>query len=170
MMRRFCNGLVLGVILGAAGFWFIQKKAREHPEAEQRAEAAAAQAQSSAGEAGQHLSDALQAKLETLDLRSGQIKDELARTGKVVRRKAHDLGGPAAHAAADARIGAATKARYAADPDLSVWKISVSSDQGHVTLSGTVSAEENIGKAVALALEADGVRDVTSTLAVKPNP
>jgi osmotically-inducible protein OsmY len=39
-----------------------------------------------------------------------------------------------------------------------------------VTLSGTVSAEENIGKAVALALEADGVRDVTSTLAVKPNP
>jgi osmotically-inducible protein OsmY len=169
-MRRFCNGLVLGVILGAAGFWFIQKKAREHPEAEQRAEAAAAQAQSSAGEAGQHLSDALQAKLETLDLRSGQIKDELARTGKVVRRKAHDLGGQVADAAADARIVAAIKARYAADPDLSVWKISVSSDQGHVTLSGTVSAEENIGKAVALALEADGVRDVTSTLAVKPNP
>jgi osmotically-inducible protein OsmY len=36
-------------------------------------------------------------------------------------------------------------------------------------LAGTVSAEGNIGKAVALALEADGVRDVTSTLAVKPN-
>ncbi|MGD1084764.1 MAG: BON domain-containing protein [Verrucomicrobiota bacterium] len=41
--------------------------------------------------------------------------------------------------------------------------------QNHVTLSGTVSAEEDIGKAVALALDADGVRDVTSTLAVKPN-
>ena len=74
-----------------------------------------------------------------------------------------------ANAAADARIVAAIKAKYAADSDLSVWRISVSSDQGHVTLSGTVSAEENIGKAVALALEADGVRDVTSTLAVKPN-
>jgi osmotically-inducible protein OsmY len=73
-----------------------------------------------------------------------------------------------ANAAADARIVAAIKAKYAADPDLSVWKISVSSDQGHVTLSGTVSAEENIGKAVA-GLEAVGVRDVTFTLPVKPN-
>jgi osmotically-inducible protein OsmY len=168
-MRSFFNGLVLGVILGAAGFWFLQSKAREHPGAEQRAEAAAAQAQSSAGEAGQHLSEALKAKLETLDLRPGQIKDELARTGRIVRRKAQDLGGQVADVAADARIVAAIKAKYAADADLSVWKISVSSDQGHVTLSGTVSAEENIGNAVALALETDGVRDVTSTLAVKPN-
>ena len=169
-MRGFFNGLVLGVILGAAGYWFIQSKAREHPEAQQRAEAAAAQAQSSAGEAGRHLSEALKAKLDTLDLRSDQIKDELARTGKIVRRKAHDLGEQVADAAADARIIAAIKAKYAADPDLSVWKISVSSDQGRVTLSGTVSAEDNIGKAVALALEADGVRDVTSTLSVKAGP
>jgi len=168
-MRGFFNGLVLGVILGAAGYWFIQNKAREHPEAEQRAEAAAAQAQSAAGEAGQHLSEALKAKLETLDLRSDQIKDELARTGKIVRRKAHDLGEQVADAAADARIVAAIKAKYAAAPDLSVWKISVSSDQGRVTLTGTVSAENNIGEAVALALEVDGVRDVTSTLAVKPS-
>jgi hypothetical protein len=47
-------------------------------------------------------------------------------------------------------------------------KASVSSDQGHVALSGTVSAEDDIGKAVALALEADGARDVTSTITVKP--
>jgi osmotically-inducible protein OsmY len=168
-MRGFFNGLVLGVILGAAGYWFIQSKAREHPVAEQRAEAAAAQAQSSAGETGRHLSDALKAKIETLDLRPGQIKDELAKTGKIVRHKTHDLGEQVADAAEDARIVTAIKAQYAAAPDLSVWKISVSSDQGRVTLSGTVSAEEDIGKAVALALEADGVRDVTSTLAVKPN-
>jgi osmotically-inducible protein OsmY len=169
-MTGFFNGLILGVILGAAGYWFIQNKAREHPEAEQRAEAAAAQAQTSAGEAGRHLSDALKAKLETLDLRSDQIKDELARTGKIVRRKAHDIGEQVADAAVDARIVTAIKAKYTADSDLSVWKISVSSDQGHVTLSGTVSAEQNIGEAVALALETDGVHDVTSTLTVKPSP
>jgi len=168
-MRSFFNGLVLGIILGAAGLWFMQKKAQEHPEAEQRAEASAAQAQSSAGEAAHHLSEALKAKLETLDLRSGQIKDELARTGKIVRRKAQDIGAEVADAAADARIVAAIKTKYATDPDLSVWKISVSSEQGRVTLSGTVSAEDNIGKAVALALEVDGVRDVTFTLAVKPD-
>jgi len=167
-MRGFFNGLLLGVILGAVGYWFVQNKAREHPAAEQRAEAAAAQARTSAGEAGRHLSDALKAKLEALDLRSDQIKDELARTGKIVRRKALDLGGQVADAAADARIVTVIKAKFAADPDLSVWQITVASEQGRVALSGTVSAEENIGKAVALALEADGVRDVTSTITVKP--
>ena len=50
IMKSFFNGLLLGIILGAAGYWFVQNKAREHPEAEQRAETAAAQAQSSAGE------------------------------------------------------------------------------------------------------------------------
>ena len=170
IMKSFFNGLLLGLILGAAGYWFIQHKAREHPEAEQRAESAAVQAQSSAGETAHHLSEALKAKLETLDLRAGQIKEELARTGKIVRRKAHDLGEQVSDAAADARIVTTIKTRYAADANLSVWKISVSSDQGHVTLSGTVSAEENIGEAVAVALEVDGVHDVTSTLAVKPNP
>jgi osmotically-inducible protein OsmY len=169
-MKSFFNGLLLGLILGAAGYWFIQNKAREHPEAEHRAEEAAAQAQSSAGETAHHLSEAWKAKLETLDLRSEQIKDELARTGRIVRRKAHDLGEQVADTASDARIVTTIKAKYAADADLSVWKISVSSDQGHVTLTGTVSAEENIGEAVAAALEVDGVRDVTSTLAVKPNP
>ncbi len=168
-MRRFFNGLVLGIILGAAGYWFIETKARQHPEAQQRAADAAAQAQTAAGEAAQHLSEALKAKLETLDLRSEQIKEELERTGKIVRRKTHDLGAEVADAATDARIVAAIKVKYAADPDLSVWNISVSCDQGRVTLSGTVSAKDNIGKAVALALEVEGVRDVTFTIAVKPN-
>jgi osmotically-inducible protein OsmY len=61
------------------------------------------------------------------------------------------------------------KAKYAEDSTLSVWKISVGCNQGHVALSGTVSSPDDIGKAVALALDADGVRDVTSTLQVKPN-
>jgi hyperosmotically inducible periplasmic protein len=169
IMRSFCSGLIFGVVLGAAGYWFLETKAREHPEAEQRAEAAATQAQTSASDAGRHLSEAFNAKLETLELRSPQIKDELARTGKIVRRNARDFGDQVADAAADTRIIAAIKAKYAADSDLSVWQISVSCDLGRVTLAGTVSAEENIGKAVALALETDGVRDVTSTLAVKSN-
>src|SRR5665213_2724750 len=166
-MRGFFSGMLFGIILGAAGYWFLENKAREHPEAEHRAEAAADQAQASASTTAQHLSDALRAKFETLDLRSDQIKDELTRTGKIIRRKATDVGEQVADTTADARIVAAIKTKYAADSDLSVWKISVASDQGHVTLSGTVSAEENIGEAVTLALETDSVRDVTSTLTVK---
>jgi osmotically-inducible protein OsmY len=87
-----------------------------------------------------------------------------------VRRKASDLGTKIADASADARIVTVIKAKYAEDKDLSVWKISVSCDHGHVSLSGTVSVPEDIGKAVALALETDGVSDVTYTLDVKPTP
>jgi osmotically-inducible protein OsmY len=168
-MRAFFNGLVLGIIFGALAFWYIQKKANEHPQAEQRYEQAAAETASNATVTAHSMSDALQAKLDALGLNTGQISDELNRTGQVVRRKAVDIGDAAATAASDARAVTEIKAKYAMDSSLSVWKISVSCNQGHVKLSGTVSSPQNIGKAIALALDADGVRDVTSTIQVKPN-
>jgi osmotically-inducible protein OsmY len=168
-MRAFFNGLVLGIIFGAVAFWFIQKKAGEHPETQQRYEQAAEEGASNVTHAAETMTDALRAKLDTLDLNSGQIKDELSHTGQVVRRKAQDIGQAAVNAASDARAVTDIKAKYAMDSSLSVWKISVSCNQGHVKLSGTVSAPEDIGKAVALALEAPGVRDVTSTIQVQSN-
>src|ERR1700733_12472813 len=159
---KFFNGLVIGIIIGAAAFWFMQDKARQHPEAEQRFRESADQAGAAATEAAHHLSDAFKAKLETLDLRADEIKAEMAQSGKIVRRKAQEIGAHAEDAAADARIDAAIKAKYAADPDLSVWSISVSCHQGHVALSGTVPTPEGVGKAVTLALEPEGVEDVTS--------
>jgi len=168
-MRGFFNGLIIGIILGAVGYWFIQKKAQEHPEAQQHYEQSVAQAFTNAGVAAHNVSDALEAKLDTLDLHSDQIKDELTRTGQIFRREAHDIGEAAVNAASDARAVTEIKAKYAMDSTLSAWKISVACDQGHVTLSGTVSSTEDIGKAVALALDADGVRDVTSTIQVKTN-
>jgi hyperosmotically inducible periplasmic protein len=167
-MRGFFNGLVLGIILGAVGFWFVQKKAAEHPEAQQRYQEAAANAFTNASVAASNMSDALRAKLDTLDLHGDKIKDELARTGKIFRSKTQNLGEKVADVASDARAVTEIKAKYLADSTLSAWSISVSCDQGHVTLSGTVSSADDIGRAVALALDADGVTDVTSTLAVKP--
>lgn len=168
-MRAFFNGLIVGIILGALGYWFVEKKAREHPEAQQRYEQAASETASNASVTAQSMADALQAKLDTLDLRTDEIKDELSRTGQIVRRKAEDIGEATVNAASDARAVTEIKAKYAGDSTLSVWKISVSCDQGHVKLSGTVSSPNDIGKAVALALDADSVRDVTSTIQVKPN-
>jgi hyperosmotically inducible periplasmic protein len=168
-MRGFFNGLILGIILGAVGYWFVEKKTLEHPDAQQHYEESAAVARTNAGEAASNMSDALRAKMDMLDLHADQIKEELAKTGEVIRRKAHDIGDATADAASDARAMTEIKARYAEDSTLSVWKISVACNQGHVTLSGTVSSPDDIGKAVALALEADGVRDVNSSLQVKPN-
>jgi hyperosmotically inducible periplasmic protein len=167
-MRGFFNGLILGVILGAVGYWFLQKQAAAHPEAQQRYEDSAAQLRSNATVTAQNFSDAFRAKLDTLELHGDQIKNEMAQTGKVVRRKAQDIGDKVADAASDARAVTEIKAKYAKDSTLSAWDISVSCTQGQVTLSGTVPSADDIGKAVALALEADGVRDATSTLTVKP--
>ena len=167
-MRGFFNGLIVGIVLGAVGFWFVQKKAQEHPEAQQRYEQSISNAGAAASDTAQNMSDAFKAKLDTLDLRTDQIKDELSRTGKVVRRKAEDIGDKVADAASDARAITEIKAKYAMDKTLSAWSISVECSQGHVTLSGTVSSPDDIGRAVAVALEADGVRDVTSTITVKP--
>jgi len=167
-MRGFFNGLILGIILGAVGYWFIHKKALEHPEAQQRFEQSAAQLRDNAADAAHNLSDAMRAKIDTLDLRSDQIKDELAKNGQIIRRKAQDIGDKAVDAASDARAVTEIKAKYAADSTLSAWDISVSCNQGHVALSGTVSSADDIGRAMAIALDADGVRDATSTLVVKP--
>ncbi len=168
-MRAFLNGLILGVIIGALGYWFLEKKAREHPAAEQQFHQAAAQTASSAATTARNAADAFKAKLDTLDLHGDEIRAELEHSGEVIRHKAHDIGAEAVTAASDARAVTEIKAKYAMDSTLSVWKISVSCSQGHVTLSGTVSSPEDIGKAVALALDADGVRDVTSTIQVKPS-
>lgn len=136
---------------------------------EQQFQQAAAQTGSNVVATAITATDALKAKLDTLDLHSDEIRDELDHTGEVIRHKAHDIGAEAVSAASDARAVAEIKAKYAMDTTFSVWKISVSCSQGHVTLSGTVSSPEDIGKAVALALEVDGVRDVTSTIQVKPS-
>ena len=167
-MRAFFNGLVLGIIVGVVAYWYFQKKAAEHPEAEQHYEQAAAQTMSNATVTAHSVSDAFVAKLDTLDLNTDQIKTDLAKTGQVVRRKAQDIGTAAVNTASDARAVTEIKAKYAEDPSLSVWKISVSCNQGQVKLSGTVKSPDDIGKAIALAMDADGVRDVTSTIQVQP--
>ena len=64
-------------------------------------------------------------------------------------------------------VTAAIKAKLVASRDLSALNISVSTTAGVVTLSGHVSSPENIGKAVLLAMQTDGVREVISTLQVK---
>jgi osmotically-inducible protein OsmY len=111
--------------------------------------------------------DLIQEKLKMLDLRSEDIRDDLARTGQVVRRKAREVGQAIADNTADARTTASIKGKLLANRDLSATSISVNTTSGVVTLAGSVSSPEDIGKAVLLAMETDGVREVISSLQVK---
>lgn len=153
--------LVIGIVLGAAAVWVYTTK-----EGKSAMKSTGDQIQSAA----KSTRDAVQEKIRVLDLRPDQIKEDLARTGQVVRRKAREAGNAIADATADARITGAIKAKILASKDLSALSISVNTTGGVVTLSGTVNSPEDISKAMLLAYDTDGVTEVISTLQAKAQP
>jgi hyperosmotically inducible periplasmic protein len=97
---------------------------------------------------------------------AGSIRDELSRTGEVVRDKARVAG----EAIDDARLIAVVKSKLALDSELSALEISVTAHDGRVTLEGMVSSEALIARAVDLALHTDGVHHVQSRLQIGEPP
>jgi hyperosmotically inducible protein len=156
-MKTFMTGLLLGIIVTVAAIWYYADKNPHAHEAKEDIRGAATETK-----------EFVRDKVDSWNLTPDSIKDELARTGQVVREKAAGVGHKIADATADARITTTIKAKLVADPDLSALSISVSTTDGQVTLSGSVSSPEKIAKAMQLALGVDGVQKVVSTLQVKP--
>jgi osmotically-inducible protein OsmY len=149
--------LLIGAILGAIGWRYYQRA--QHPTLTQQAENLAGQARVAAGDTKQ----AVVAKAEDWKLTPDNIRGELAQSGRVVRSKARDMG----DSIADARIVAVIKGKFVVDNNLSVLAISVACTDGSVTLTGSATSPENIGRAVTLALETHGVHHVVSQLVVR---
>lgn len=95
------------------------------------------------------------------------IKDELARTGRVVREKAVQAGTAIADTATDLRITAAVKTKFASDRQLYTRTISVSTSSKRVLLTGSVGSLEEITKAMTLAFDTPDVAAVVSELRVE---
>lgn len=110
--------------------------------------------------------DAVADKLGEWHLSGSDIRRELEKGGEVVRTKARAAGSSIATASSNAKIISFIKAKYALDKDLSARDIEVSCDTGKVVLNGTAASEELIGRAIALALDTDGVVEVKSRLIV----
>lgn len=157
-MKEFFIGLLLGVVLTLATVWYFAV-GRQRPDVRHAQDVAAAKVTQTVV--------AVDAKLTAWHLTSPEIKADLARTGKVIRRSAQDFGTQAAHVAGDATISGKIKTKLAADKQLSALSIAVNTTDGHVTLAGTVASHDLIAQAMAHALETEGVRDVTSNLQVR---
>jgi len=164
-MKNMFIAFLLGIIVGAAGYWYVLQQPVQ--QAGEQAQRKATEAAKAAVDAAARAKEAIAAKLEALQLRAADIREELQQTGKVVRHKARDIGEAAAGAASDTRITAEVKRKLLADPELSSLGISVNTTDGQVTLSGKVASAALIGRAMLLAMETDGVREVVSTLQVK---
>lgn len=154
-MKRLLFGFVVGVVTGAGGYWYWQ----EGPGQAHLGQAADSVA-AGAGKARDSLRETFS------DLSVSNITEELSRTSMVVREKARSAGHSIADATANARVTAAVKGRLVAEPGLSAFSINVDTTDGLVTLSGKVSSHEQVGRAVKLALDTEGVRKVISTLQV----
>ena len=143
---------------------------------EQRPETAAAPASGAAGSArdaadralaktratASEVSDRVSEKMREWKLTPADIRADLAKTGEVARENA----ARARDRVSDARIVTVIKAKFVLDRELSANAIEVTSKDGNVTLSGTVGSEPLIGKAVAHALDTEGVQHVTARITV----
>lgn len=67
----------------------------------------------------------------------------------------------------DSAITAKVKAKLLGDPIVSGFAVSVETFRGRVILSGFVSSQAQIDRAIALAREVPGVREVQSALVIK---
>ena len=155
-MRNLIVFIFIVIIIAVAAIWFYSGSNPHAQKAREDITGAASQTK-------EFVQDKIGASNLTLD----DIKNEMSKTGEVIREKAHQAGAAISDATSDARITAAIKGKYVRDPDLSAVKISVSTSNGIVTLSGTASSPENIRKAIQLAMDTDGVHKVVSTLQVK---
>jgi osmotically-inducible protein OsmY len=124
-------------------------------------------AQDATAEALRNTGIALEAKLEAWNLTPADIENELTQSGKIVRQSARAVGTGIADAARDAKLTAVIKAKFALDKEVSAVSINVETTDARVTLSGNATTKAQISRAIMLALETEGVREVNSTLRVK---
>ena len=150
-MKTFV-ALLAGVLLGIAIAWYLPQFQRktERPQSRGTLDGAANPSSPPDG------------------ITSEQIRDELARSGRVIRENATKAGEAISDAATNTRISAAIKTKLLQDTGLSALNIDVDTSAGVVTLSGTVLSPEQISRAMELALQTEGVHKVVSTLQLKP--
>ncbi len=149
--------LLVGVLGGAMAWRYYQ---RNHPlPFGERATAFAERSRKMAVDAR----DAMAAKAEAWELTPENIRDELAKTGRVVRTRAVAVG----ERMEDVRIVTVLKGKYVVEKNLASFDVGVECQDGEVTLSGSVRFPEQIGQAVGLALQTSGVHRVVSHLVVK---
>ena len=111
--------------------------------------------------------EAIAGKLTEWKLTPADIKADLTNTGRVVREKTLAAGEKVGGALDNARIVTVINGKYVADRDLSALKINVDADNGVVPLTGTAGSVDLIGRAIALALNTDGVTRVIGLLKVE---
>ncbi|HVU33397.1 MAG TPA: BON domain-containing protein [Opitutaceae bacterium] len=104
------------------------------------------------------------ARMTEWKLNSADIQGDLDANKNIVRTKDNQPG-TATGSTDKSVIESLVKGRLEADSDISALKFRVSADRhGEVTLKGKADSAEQVGRAIALALDTEGVTKVTSKI------
>ena len=143
-MKKALLIFLIGVVAGAGGFWFFQqgKSRNRYAEAKDRITY-------TAWKVGKSLKEF-----------TDEIKQELSRSGEIVREKTGAVG----TAISGASVTAHLKGKYLLEPGLR--SVSVDTTDSVVSLGGEVRTHEDIARAMKIALETDGVTKVVSKIQV----
>ena len=99
-------------------------------------------------------------------LSSDEIKSEFDASGRVARSKTLGAGEPTG--LMDDLLVTLVSGKLKDDADTSALKIAVTANKGVVTLTGSAHSLDQIGKAVALALDTNGANQAISTITLDP--
>lgn len=94
------------------------------------------------------------------------LKEQSKETGKDIKDTSKEIAGDTKSAVSDARVTSETKLKFAADDTVKALNIDVDTNNGVVTLRGTVNSKEELNQAVRLAKSVDGVKKVISELEI----
>ena len=145
-MQKTLLLLLTGILLGAGGYWLYQR----------------AQSKGQLDQAKDRMTYAVWRAGKSIKEAADEVKAELGKTGVVVRDKAKSASDAVSAAVSDSALTTGVKAKLLAESGLR--GVGVETEQGVVTLSGTVSSHEDIARAMRIALETDGTRRVVSRL------
>ena len=95
-----------------------------------------------------------------------EAADKIKAEGRELKAEAGEAADKAGAAISDAAITTAVKAKFLADTTVKGLRIDVDTDNGMVTLNGTVSSRGEADRAMTLARNTDGVKGVHDNLKV----
>jgi hypothetical protein len=168
-MFRFLLRLLLVVVVLVALLWVFRGSVLGPGYRDARATAEVREGAREAGESLRVAGDRVRDELADVDFDTARIADELKQAGRVVRRKAVQVGRGLEEATRDGRTTARIEARYALDPTLKTRRIDVDTEDGRVTIRGQVETPDEVARAMRMALEEENVSEVTAALQVVPN-
>jgi len=109
-------------------------------------------------------STATQARIVEWKLSASDIQADLDRNNPIVRTRDTAAGAPTGKVDTSV-VKSAVEGKFAADSDLAPLKLDVDADKtGEVKLSGKAHSADQVSRAIATALDTDGVNKVTSKI------